>query len=77
MFLIFQRGLEKRLSTEKKGCISHLKASLVTQENICFHATLKELHGEVPAEVLPEELGGDTGPLDYSHCKEATGTQFN
>ena len=47
------------------------------QDNISFHATLKELHGEVPAEVLPEEFGGDTGPLDYSHCKEATGTQFN
>ena len=42
------------------------------QENIRFQPTLKDLHTEVPVEVLPKEFGGETSEYDHSDCKEAT-----
>ena len=42
-----------------------------SQNNIKFHDTLNDLHGEVPREILPQEFGGDTGKMDHSDVKES------
>ena len=37
---------------------------------IHFHNSMESLHEEVPKEILPQELGGDTGPFDnYESAK--------
>ena len=40
------------------------------RNSIHFHNSLESLHEEVPKEILPQELGGDTGPFDnYESAK--------
>ena len=40
------------------------------RNSIHFHNSMESLHEEVPKEILPQELGGDTGPFDnYESAK--------
>ena len=69
-FAVLKPFLTKEVKVTAVLFLSLLQLS--HQDNIRFQATLKDLHGEVPAEVLPEEFGGETGKLDHGDCKEAT-----
>ena len=41
------------------------------KNSIYFHNSLESLHEEVPKEILPQELGGETGPFDNYDSAQA------
>ncbi len=40
-----------------------------------FHTRVSDLHQHVSPEVLPTELGGEAGPMNYADCQEGV-TRF-
>ena len=42
------------------------------KKSIQFHDSLEALHEHVPQEILPNELGGSSGPFNNSACAQAT-----
>ncbi len=43
------------------------------QNQIHFHDSLSALHGYLSTDILPEELGGNCGPLETDSCRKACG----
>ena len=42
------------------------------KKSIQFHDSMEALHEHVPKEILPNELGGSSGPFDNAACAQAT-----